>query len=213
MPALAVPPGFVATWPPRPSTRTRTACGSPSCPTAAWAPRASAPATAPWPLPRVSAQGTARDPRGWRAAGTASREGRVPAGSPHQPRCLWLRAESCAWDEHLCDRGLCLQLGFVCDGFHDCTDRSDEANCSLKHKGGRDRPSPAAPGPRGTRGWAGSGEMEGRERRWGKSACVCVCPSRMRGAADRLGGALVHPEPPPAIPAPAGERRGPAGAR
>ncbi|XP_062364768.1 membrane frizzled-related protein [Cinclus cinclus] len=42
--------------------------------------------------------------------------------------------KSCAWDEHLCDQGLCLQLGFVCDGFHDCTDRSDEANCSLKHK-------------------------------------------------------------------------------
>uniref|UniRef100_A0A8C3V5U5 Membrane frizzled-related protein n=1 Tax=Catharus ustulatus TaxID=91951 RepID=A0A8C3V5U5_CATUS len=42
--------------------------------------------------------------------------------------------KSCAWDEHLCDQGLCLQLGFVCDGFHDCKDRSDEANCSLKHK-------------------------------------------------------------------------------
>ncbi|XP_035201856.1 membrane frizzled-related protein isoform X1 [Oxyura jamaicensis] len=42
--------------------------------------------------------------------------------------------KSCAWDEHLCDRGLCIRLGFVCDGFHDCEDRSDEANCSLKHK-------------------------------------------------------------------------------
>ncbi|TRZ10350.1 hypothetical protein HGM15179_016744 [Zosterops borbonicus] len=42
--------------------------------------------------------------------------------------------KSCAWDEHLCDRGRCLQLGFVCDGFHDCSDKSDEANCSLKHK-------------------------------------------------------------------------------
>uniref|UniRef100_A0A8C3CHK0 Membrane frizzled-related protein n=1 Tax=Cairina moschata TaxID=8855 RepID=A0A8C3CHK0_CAIMO len=42
--------------------------------------------------------------------------------------------KSCAWDEHLCDRGLCIHLGFVCDGFHDCQDRSDEANCSLKHK-------------------------------------------------------------------------------
>ncbi|XP_062450391.1 membrane frizzled-related protein [Rhea pennata] len=42
--------------------------------------------------------------------------------------------KSCARDEHFCDRGLCLQLGFVCDGFHDCADRSDEANCSLKHK-------------------------------------------------------------------------------
>ncbi|XP_068850851.1 membrane frizzled-related protein [Aphelocoma coerulescens] len=42
--------------------------------------------------------------------------------------------KSCAWDEHLCDQGLCLQPGFVCDGFHDCTDKSDEANCSLKHR-------------------------------------------------------------------------------
>ncbi|XP_009068490.1 PREDICTED: membrane frizzled-related protein, partial [Acanthisitta chloris] len=41
--------------------------------------------------------------------------------------------KSCAWDEHPCDQGLCLHLGFVCDGFHDCRDKSDEANCSLKH--------------------------------------------------------------------------------
>lgn len=98
----------------------------------------------------------------------------MPAGSPHQPGCLWLRAESCAWDEHLCDRGLCLQLGFVCDGFHDCTDKSDEANCSLKHKGGRDRPPPAAPRPPRHPGMGG--EM-GRERGRGKSLSLCVCVS------------------------------------
>ncbi|XP_074929541.1 LOW QUALITY PROTEIN: membrane frizzled-related protein [Chelonoidis abingdonii] len=42
--------------------------------------------------------------------------------------------KSCAWDEFFCDQGLCLDLGLVCDGFHDCTDKSDEANCSSRHK-------------------------------------------------------------------------------
>ncbi|XP_065426288.1 membrane frizzled-related protein isoform X3 [Chrysemys picta bellii] len=42
--------------------------------------------------------------------------------------------KSCAWDEFFCDQGLCLRLGLVCDGFHDCTDKSDEANCSSRHK-------------------------------------------------------------------------------
>ncbi|XP_067418841.1 membrane frizzled-related protein [Emydura macquarii macquarii] len=42
--------------------------------------------------------------------------------------------KSCAWDEFFCDQGLCLHPGVVCDGFHDCADMSDEANCSLKHK-------------------------------------------------------------------------------
>uniref|UniRef100_A0A452HB46 Uncharacterized protein n=1 Tax=Gopherus agassizii TaxID=38772 RepID=A0A452HB46_9SAUR len=37
--------------------------------------------------------------------------------------------KSCAWDEFFCDQGLCIHLGLVCDGFHDCTDKSDEANC------------------------------------------------------------------------------------
>ncbi|XP_075765632.1 membrane frizzled-related protein isoform X2 [Pelodiscus sinensis] len=42
--------------------------------------------------------------------------------------------KSCAWDEFFCDQGLCLLLGLVCNGFHDCADRSDEANCSLRHQ-------------------------------------------------------------------------------
>uniref|UniRef100_A0A452HB47 CUB domain-containing protein n=1 Tax=Gopherus agassizii TaxID=38772 RepID=A0A452HB47_9SAUR len=42
--------------------------------------------------------------------------------------------KSCAWDEFFCDQGLCIHLGLVCDGFHDCTDKSDEANCSSRHK-------------------------------------------------------------------------------
>ncbi|XP_074832835.1 membrane frizzled-related protein [Carettochelys insculpta] len=40
---------------------------------------------------------------------------------------------SCAWDEFFCDQGRCLHLAFVCDSFPDCTDKSDEANCSLTH--------------------------------------------------------------------------------
>ncbi|XP_071625041.1 membrane frizzled-related protein [Heliangelus exortis] len=57
----------------------------------------------------------------------------APGFSAHY-RAVLPTERTCAWDEHLCDQGLCLHLGFVCDGFHDCRDRSDEANCSLKHK-------------------------------------------------------------------------------
>uniref|UniRef100_A0A672UGF0 Membrane frizzled-related protein n=1 Tax=Strigops habroptila TaxID=2489341 RepID=A0A672UGF0_STRHB len=55
-------------------------------------------------------------------------------GSLVMPMALG-HGRTCAWDEHLCDEGLCLHLGFICDGFHDCTDKSDEANCSLRHNG------------------------------------------------------------------------------
>ncbi|KAJ6650250.1 hypothetical protein lerEdw1_013465 [Lerista edwardsae] len=50
----------------------------------------------------------------------------------------WYRAiapseKNCSWDELLCDQGLCLFSAFVCDGYPDCTDKRDEANCSQKH--------------------------------------------------------------------------------
>ncbi|KAM9654253.1 membrane frizzled-related protein isoform 2-T2 [Morphnus guianensis] len=102
--------------------------------------RAVAPSESEYPCPRAQP--------GLLAAG---RQWVVPGRSPVTPRgtgagegAWWdtpaslavsaCTAESCAWDEHFCDQGLCLHLGFVCDGFHDCMDKSDEANCSLKHK-------------------------------------------------------------------------------
>ncbi len=35
----------------------------------------------------------------------------------------------------MCDGGRCLLPVSVCDGQPNCQDRSDEANCSQKHKG------------------------------------------------------------------------------
>ncbi|XP_033851612.3 membrane frizzled-related protein isoform X1 [Acipenser ruthenus] len=42
--------------------------------------------------------------------------------------------KSCGREEHFCDGGRCLLTGLLCDGFPDCLDRSDESNCSHKHK-------------------------------------------------------------------------------
>lgn len=150
--------------------------------------RAVTPAESESPMP-----GHCQGPSG---LGTASRDGRVPGGTPRQPGCLWLRAESCAWDEHLCDQGLCLQLGFVCDGFHDCKDRSDEANCSLKHKGGWDRPLPAAPSP--SRTW-GVGRWRAGRGAGVNLVCLCV-PAECGGPLTTLEGQLStpnHPQPYP----------------
>ncbi|KAJ1189868.1 hypothetical protein NDU88_006610 [Pleurodeles waltl] len=56
------------------------------------------------------------------------------AGFMARYRIIAPHERSCSWDEFLCDNRRCLLLGVICDGFHDCEDRSDEANCSLKHK-------------------------------------------------------------------------------
>ncbi|MGH0190245.1 UNVERIFIED_CONTAM: hypothetical protein FKN15_043345 [Acipenser sinensis] len=42
--------------------------------------------------------------------------------------------KSCGREEHFCDGGRCLLTGLLCDGSPDCLDRSDESDCSHKHK-------------------------------------------------------------------------------
>lgn len=46
-------------------------------------------------------------------------------------------SESCSGDEFLCDGGRCLLPASVCDSHPDCHDRTDESNCSQKHKGAK----------------------------------------------------------------------------
>lgn len=182
---LVVPPGFVAAWSPRPSTPTPTACVSPSSRTAVWAPQASVPATALWLPARVSTPTSghllaAGGARGSPVIPRALEQGRWDAAaSPAISACT---AESCAWDEHLCDQGLCLRRGFVCDGFHDCADKSDEANCSLKHEGGPASACSPQPPPQPARAHGGGQWKAGEEERgdrargegYGLMPCVCV---------------------------------------
>ncbi|KAG8434550.1 hypothetical protein GDO86_012794 [Hymenochirus boettgeri] len=40
---------------------------------------------------------------------------------------------SCSWDEFLCDERRCILLPALCDGIADCTDKTDEENCSRTH--------------------------------------------------------------------------------
>lgn len=130
----------------------------------------------------------------------ALRQGRVPTEC--QPGCLCLTAESCAWDEHLCDQGLCLHLGFLCDGFHDCADRSDEANCSLKHKG---EPGPAHSLLASSWWEAGTGKRGARVKGGGKGvrgqSCICVCvPPECGGPLTALEGHFSTPNHPRPYP-------------
>ncbi|XP_029429002.1 complement C1q tumor necrosis factor-related protein 5 isoform X2 [Rhinatrema bivittatum] len=45
-----------------------------------------------------------------------------------------LASGSCDWDEFLCDGRRCLPLALICDGFHNCADKTDEVNCNLKQR-------------------------------------------------------------------------------
>ncbi|CAI5795293.1 frizzled-related [Podarcis lilfordi] len=59
----------------------------------------------------------------------------APSGFTAWYRAVLPSEKNCSWDEFLCDQGLCLHSAYVCDGYHDCHDKRDEANCSTKHKG------------------------------------------------------------------------------
>ena len=40
-------------------------------------------------------------------------------------------AEGCRFDEFECDDGQCIPIGYLCDGYNDCSELEDEneANC------------------------------------------------------------------------------------
>ncbi|XP_029026253.1 membrane frizzled-related protein [Betta splendens] len=55
-------------------------------------------------------------------------------GFSAQYRVLLPEHKSCSREEFMCDGGRCLLPVSLCDGQPNCRDRTDEANCSLKHK-------------------------------------------------------------------------------
>ncbi|TWW76690.1 membrane frizzled-related protein isoform X1 [Takifugu flavidus] len=55
-------------------------------------------------------------------------------GFAAQYRALLPGHGSCSRDEFLCDSSRCLLPGALCDGHPHCQDRTDETNCSHKHK-------------------------------------------------------------------------------
>ncbi|XP_060106897.1 membrane frizzled-related protein [Heteronotia binoei] len=56
------------------------------------------------------------------------------AGFTARYRAIAPSEKNCFWGEFLCDGGLCLLPASVCDGLDHCIDKSDESNCSTKHK-------------------------------------------------------------------------------
>ncbi|XP_045930069.1 membrane frizzled-related protein [Micropterus dolomieu] len=56
------------------------------------------------------------------------------SGFTAQYRAILPAHKSCSREEFMCDSGRCLLPVSVCDGHPNCHDRTDEANCSHKHK-------------------------------------------------------------------------------
>ncbi|XP_042329905.1 membrane frizzled-related protein [Sceloporus undulatus] len=63
-----------------------------------------------------------------------SDESIASSGFTARYRAISPSEKNCSWDEFLCDQGLCILPAYLCDGYHNCQDKTDEANCSTKHK-------------------------------------------------------------------------------
>uniref|UniRef100_H9G5T8 Membrane frizzled-related protein n=1 Tax=Anolis carolinensis TaxID=28377 RepID=H9G5T8_ANOCA len=63
-----------------------------------------------------------------------SDESIAPSGFTAHYHAVLPSEKNCSWDEFSCDQGLCLLPTSVCDGYNNCHDRTDEGNCTTKHK-------------------------------------------------------------------------------